>query len=116
MTQNPLTPPKTKPARTSGALFAGLPETAQAHDDFVVDVLAIVSSVVTVTPEQAAAAEAEVRARWGGDRPYIARRAGEGQSARNEQIRRDYLRGERLALLERRYALSQRRLWQIIKG
>lgn len=109
---------KNKPARTSGALFAGQPDASQApaHDDFVVDVLAIVSSVATVTPEQAAAAEAEVRARWGGDRPYIARRAGEGQSARNEQIRRDYLRGERLALLERRYALSQRRLWQIIKG
>ena len=59
--------------------------------------------------------ERAVRLDWGGDRPFIAKRAGEGHSQRNSRIMRDYLTGERLALLERRYQLTQRRILQIIK-
>ena len=109
-----MTETKSKPQRSPRTLVDRQPEAVP--DDFVSDVLAVVASVAPLAPEQVAAAEAEVRARWGGDRPYIAHRAGEGKSQRNEQIRRDYLRGERLALLERRYGLSQRRLLQIIRG
>lgn len=116
-----MTDPKDKPAsktaRLSRPLFVSMPEVPAANDDFVSDVLAVVASLAPdLKPEHLAAAEAEVRHRWGGDRPYIARRPGEGHSYRNEQIRRDYSRGERLALLERRYNLSQRRLLQIIRG
>lgn len=109
-----MTETKSKPQRSPRTLFDRQPEAVP--DDFVSDVLAVVASVAPLAPEQVAAAEAEVRARWGGDRPYIARRVGEGRSERNDQIRRDYLRGERLALLERRYGVSQRHLMRIIKG
>ena len=107
---------KAQPATRS--LFVGQStEHAPPSDDFVDDVLALLASLLPgVTPEHCAAAGAAVRERWGGDRPYIARRAGEGRSGRNEAIRRDYLRGERLALLERRYGVSQRHLIRIVKG
>lgn len=123
------TRPKTTPAAPTAApartLFTGQSTTGpglampQPHtdDDFVDDVLALVVRMVPgMTPDHAAQAAQAVRERWGGDRPFIARRAGEGRSGRNEQIRRDYLRGERLALLERRYGLSQRHLIRIVKG
>ena len=61
-------------------------------------------------------ASARVREVFGGDRVYISRRAGEGTSARNAQIKRDYLAGEHIPLLERRYGLSRARIWQIIKA
>lgn len=112
------TKPKAKAQPATKSLFVGqsTEHAAPPSDDFVDDVLALVASLVPgFTPEQCAAAGLAVRERWGGDRPYIARRAGEGRSGRNEAIRRDYLRGERLALLERRYNLTQRRLLQIIK-
>lgn len=51
---------------------------------------------------------------WRGSRWYVSGQ--NSTSVRNEAIVRDYLRGERLALLERRYGLTQRRLLQIIKG
>ena len=56
----------------------------------------------------------QVRDIFGGERAYISRRPGEGRFARNAQIRRDYKAGERIPLLQRRYALSPARLWQII--
>jgi Mor family transcriptional regulator len=56
----------------------------------------------------------QVRAMFGGERAYISRRPGEGRFARNAQIRRDYKAGERIPLLQRRYGLSESRLWQII--
>jgi Mor family transcriptional regulator len=68
-----------------------------------------------LTEKDIAEVEREVRNDWGGDRPFIAKRNGEGHSQRNSRIMRDYLAGERLKLLERRYGLTQRRLLQIIK-
>ena len=59
--------------------------------------------------------EAQVRADWGGDRVFIARKSAQDHSQRNSRIMRDYLAGERLSLLERRYLLTQRRILQIIK-
>lgn len=59
-------------------------------------------------------ADRQVRAIWSGDRPYIARRSGEGKSTRNAAIKRDYQAGERLKLLVRRYQLSERRILQIV--
>jgi Mor family transcriptional regulator len=51
---------------------------------------------------------------YGDEQVYIGKRPTEGRFARNAQIRRDYKAGERIHLLERRYGLSARRLWQII--
>ena len=108
---------KRQPQAAEPTLFMQSPLAGAANeDDFVDDVVGVVAQLAPdLTPEQCAKIGAEVRLRWGGDRPYIARRQGEGRSGRNEAIRRDYLSGERLALLERRYNLTQRRLLQIIK-
>lgn len=86
-------------------------------DDIVQDMLAIVLALApNFSRALAEQVDAQVRDRWGGDRPYIARRRGEGRSARNAAIRRDYLAGERMGLLERRYGLSERQLLRIIKS
>lgn len=61
-------------------------------------------------------ASKQARRVFGGDRVYIAIRAGEGHSSRNAAIRRDYLAGEHLNLLERRYGIKRSRLWEIIKS
>ena len=81
----------------------------------------ILRRVLALSPEFRAALmlplaqiDREVRDHWGGDRAYIARRAGEGSSARNDAIRRDHQRGERTGLLCRRYQLSRQRIHQIL--
>jgi Mor family transcriptional regulator len=59
------------------------------------------------------AARSAIARVWKGSRWYV---TGQNDtSARNAAIVRDYMRGERLALLERRYGLTQRRLLQIVK-
>lgn len=88
---------------------------APGADDFVCDLIAIVRARVPgMTEEQAAAVDAEARARWGGDSPYIAKRPGDGRSARNESIRRDHRRGAAVPLLMRRYNLSRVTIWRIV--
>ena len=101
-----------------GDVFAGQSYLAEDRpDDFVCDVLRVLRELLPkITDDQAAAADLAVRERWGGDRPYIAKRLGEGRSERNDRIRRDYLAGERFELLERRYGITSRRILQIIKA
>lgn len=86
-----------------------------ASDDIVADIL---QRVVALTPGFTAALAAQVdrdvRAMWGGDRPYIARRAGEGSSQRNAAIRRDWRAGERIGYLVRKYGLTRQRIHQIL--
>jgi Mor family transcriptional regulator len=100
----------------TGPLFVGQStDELEYTDDFVDDVLRVVGALVPdMTPEQCRAAAAAVRDRWGGDRPYIARRAGEGRSSRNEQIVAEYRRGERAEFLARRWGLSYVQIWRII--
>lgn len=61
-------------------------------------------------------ASKQARRVFGGDRVYIAIRAGEGHSSRNDAIKRDYLAGEHMHLLERRYGIGRSRLFEIIKS
>lgn len=89
-------------------------------EDIVDDVL---RRVIEMAPGFSAALAAqianEVRHEWAGEKThicFIARRDAEVRSQRNEAIVRDYLQGERIALLERRYQLTGRRILQIIKG
>lgn len=98
------------------------PQPPQQHrpphnpDDIVQDMLSLVISLAPAfTQALADQVDAEVRQRWGGDRPYIARRRGEGNSDRNTRIKSDYLRGERVSYLSRHYKLSERRILQILK-
>lgn len=88
------------------------------HSDDIIDYT--LACVLAMAPELSQAllqqASAQVRDTFGGDRVYVSRRAGEGSSARNAQIKRDYLAGEHIPLLERRYGLKRSRLWEIIKS
>ncbi|GGX01485.1 Mor transcription activator family protein [Undibacterium macrobrachii] len=69
-----------------------------------------------ITPEIVEEVEKSIRADWGGDRYFVAKhKSGGDHSERNSRIMRDYLKGERLKLLERRYQLSGRRILQIIR-
>jgi Mor family transcriptional regulator len=96
--------------------FVGQSYEEMDDNDFVQNVLSVVAKLVPgLNAETISKADAAVRERWGGDRPYIARRVGAGYSQRDAAIRRDYLAGERFELLERRYGLTRRRLMQIVK-
>lgn len=104
-------PAKAQPAEP---LFQGQSYHA-APDDFVCDVLSLVLELAPgITGAQAAQVDAALRERWGGDRPYIAKRQGEGRSDRNAAIRRDYQRGESIALLCRRYQVSRVTVWRVL--
>ena len=84
------------------------------ENDIVADMLAVVKELwPELPPEKLQLAERQIRDRWGGDRPYIAHRAG-GQSTRNQAITRDHRAGERIPLLARRYQLTPRRIRQIL--
>jgi Mor family transcriptional regulator len=91
------------------------------RNDIVLDILSRLQDALSdakggLTPELVKGVEAGIRADWGGDRVFIAKRRGEGHSNRNSRIMRDYLGGERLKLLARRYELSERQVLRIIKA
>lgn len=91
------------------------------RNDIVLDILGRVQEALAeakgeLTPELVKSVEAGVRADWGGDRVFIAKRRGERHSSRNSRIFRDYLAGERVKLLSRRYELSERQVLRIIKS
>jgi Mor family transcriptional regulator len=87
------------------------------ENDIINDIL---RRVIALAPGFSAALadqiDKDARAQWGGDRIYIAARSGLCTSQRNEKIKRDYLAGERIGLLERRYSLRRARIWEIIKS
>ncbi|CAA2107120.1 hypothetical protein VVAX_04077 [Variovorax paradoxus] len=91
------------------------------RNDIVLDILervreALAAAKGDLTPELVKSVEADVRADWGGDRVFIAKRRSEGHSNRNSRIFRDYLAGERVKLLSRRYELSERQVLRIVKS
>ena len=109
-------PAKPKPPAPSAPAHAQPPMPWDgADDDIVADIL---RRVAALTPGFSAAlalqVDRDVRAMWGRDRCYIARRAGEGTSQRNAAIRRDHRNGERIGLLCRRYQLTRQRIHQIL--
>jgi Mor family transcriptional regulator len=91
---------------------------AVEHTDDVVEfqLRCVLALAPQLSEAIAQAAAAYTRSLFGGSRAYIASRAGEGTSARNAAIRRDYLLGERIGLLSRRYGVSERQVLRIIKG
>lgn len=86
-----------------------------AHTDDVVEytlrcVLALAPGLSEAVARQAGE---RVRSVFGGDEVWVSKRP--DLTRRNAAIVRDYLAGERLGLLSRRYELSERRILQIIK-
>jgi len=93
-----------------------MPWDDHSDDDIVSDILKrVVALAPNFSAELALRIDRDVREHWGGDRPYIARRAGEGTSARNDAIRRDHQAGERTGLLCRRYGLTPRQIQRILR-
>ncbi len=87
-------------------------------DDLICDILKRIKDVhPEIDHTTLRLIEAGVRRDWGGDRPYISKTQFDRDKmlARDGMIYRDYLKGERLALLSRRYKLSSRRIRQIIQ-
>ena len=81
------------------------------------DIVAHFLELAQLPADQAEAIEREVRRVWGGERPYIPKLGELGRrliSARDEQIRREYGRGERMPLLVRRWGLSPRHIRRIL--
>lgn len=109
--------PATLPSQATPAALCTAAHFEPSENDIIDDILA---RVIAMAPGfEAALARRishEAREQWGGDRPYIARIDGQGLSERNLAIKRDYLKGEHLHLLQRRYQLSRARIWQIIKS
>ena len=95
--------------------------THKKPNDLIADILyrigkACAANEERYTAEIALTVEKEIRADWGGDRYMVSKSmGGSDHSERNSRIMRDYLSGERLKLLERRYQLSGRRILQIIR-
>ncbi|QRY31807.1 hypothetical protein JVX96_00280 [Variovorax sp. PDNC026] len=91
------------------------------QNDIVLDILSRVQKALAaakgeLTPDLVKGVEADIRADWGSDRVFIAKRCGEGYGNRNSRIFRDYLAGERVKLLSRRYELSERQVLRIVKA
>ena len=86
-------------------------------DDVVAYTLAC---ILALSPRTSAAmvstVERQVRDVFGGDEVWVASAAAQLRADRDQKIKRDYLAGERLDLLQRRYRLSKRRLLQIVKS
>lgn len=84
------------------------------------DILGRVAATVPLSPDVVERIDYDIRRDWGGERPYIAK-AGEtpsrrARSARNERIRADYARGERVALLARRYGVTERAIQKVLRS
>ena len=65
----------------------------------------------------AAMVDERIRAEWGRENAYIPTAAGGAATRtaeRNAAIMRDHAKGERVALLARRYSLTEKRIQQII--
>lgn len=64
----------------------------------------------------AQAVERQVREVFGGDEVWIANGIAKQRRERDQQIKQSYQDGERLELLVRRFGLTKRRLFQIVKS
>lgn len=87
--------------------------------DIVCDMLVRVVNLVPVSTEQLRELEDGLRHDWGGDETYVCKTGEsvrEKLNERDERIRAQARRGERVPLLSRRWHLSPRRIRQILAG
>ncbi len=97
--------------------------TPNAEQDIVIDVINQVRGILKTPPATPEAAELTLielektlRTTWGGDRPYIAHRRGDGHSERNSRIWRAYQQGQHISYLARKENLTPRRVEQIVSS
>lgn len=83
-------------------------------NDIIEDIFA---AVIELAPEFKAALRRlakQKRAQWAGDRVYIARRDGDGQSERNQRICNHYYHGRQIAWIAKTEQLSERQVLRIV--
>lgn len=97
--------------------------TANAEQDIVIDIIQRVQVILQAPPATPEATEQTLldlekalRSSWGGDRPYIAHRRGDGHSERNSRIWRAYQQGQHISYLARKENLTPRRVEQIVSA
>ena len=76
----------------------------------------IMAAAPSLSEDLALEIERQIRRDWGGDRVYIARSPNGDFSARNQAILRDWRAGERVSLIARRYGVSRRLVYKIVRG
>jgi Mor family transcriptional regulator len=111
-------PKPTAPESDTTATLAAVALTDDVIEYTIACALALSPPELRAELRQHIALHASKQARkvFGGDRVYISIKAGEGHSNRNAAIKRDYLAGEHMHLLERRYGIKRTRLFEIIKS
>lgn len=92
----------------------------EAADDIVTDLLQrVLARIPDLPANDVLAVEQEIRRDWGGDRPYIAKSGEAGRierTRREDAIRAEHRRGERVGYLSRKWGLSIRHIQRIVKG
>lgn len=93
----------------------------ERQEDIIIDMVQRCAAILANPPLDAASQtkalqdlEKGLRADWGGDRPYIAHRRGDGHSERNSRIMRAHQQGKHIAWMAKKENLSERRVTQII--
>lgn len=91
-------------------------------DDLIADILARIAEQCTpkmLEKLDLSAVESGIRRDWGGERHYVARKGEEVRARlteRDERIRMQHRRGERVPLLSRRWGLSERQIRRIVNA
>lgn len=93
-----------------------MPSKREVMQDIILDMITQVEQRLKPAEEILLELEKDLRATWGGDRPYIPHRRGESglHSERNSRIMRAYQQGNHIAWLAKKESLSERRVLQIV--
>ncbi|WP_018869518.1 helix-turn-helix domain-containing protein [Thioalkalivibrio sp. ALgr3] len=84
--------------------------------DIIRDAFQRIEKELGVDPSRLQQIEQCLRDEWGRDTCYIATMEGQRIAERNRALVRDYMRGERVPLLARRYGISARQVYRILRG
>lgn len=91
----------------------GLPE--PSADDVVQDMLATIARLAPSIPAEVLhQADRAVRDMWGGSRPYISKRLGEGRSQLADAIRRSHAQGNRVGAICRLHHVSRATVYRVL--
>lgn len=104
--------PRPVPSRQAEEALRQVPHT----DDIIDYTMRCLMALAPQTGEEIVrSVERQVRDVFARNKVYVAARSGEGKAPRNAQIRREFLAGERVAMLARKYGLSEAMVWIIVR-
>lgn len=95
-----------------------MPTKREVMQDIIIDMICQIEQRLHPSADILLELEKDLRSTWGGDRPYIPHRRGDGDnrlhSERNSRILRAYQQGKHIAWLAKKESLSERRVLQIV--